>query len=134
MALISTITTTQAQLASSNHWGVLSGPISSGRLQNSTRGMAAKGNCRLSTTWLSTSSGLVAPSPSHSTVARAGTRARLRVSRRRCQSGKRMCRKPSMTIWPAMVAVSVELWPEASNATANNVLAREVPRLGESRS
>jgi hypothetical protein len=57
VGLISTITTAQAQLASCNYRGVLSDPISSGRLQNSTRGMAAKGNCRLSTTWLSRGAG-----------------------------------------------------------------------------
>ena len=34
-----------------------------------------------------------------------------------------MCRKPSITIWPASVPVSVEFWPEASSATANSTLA-----------
>ena len=34
-----------------------------------------------------------------------------------------MLRKPSITIWPASVPVSVEFWPDASSASANTVLA-----------
>ena len=67
------------------------------------------------------------------TVTMAGIRARHRVSRRRCQSGKRMLRNPSITTWPAIVAVSVELWPDASRAIPNSTLAIDVPKIGVSR-
>ena len=50
-----------------------------------------------------------------------GTMAMPRVSSRRAQLGRRRCRKPSITIWPASVAVTVELRPDASSATANSV-------------
>ena len=35
--------------------------------------------------------------------------------------------KPSITTWPASVPVMVLLWPLASRATANSVLAAAVP-------
>ncbi len=38
----------------------------------------------------------------------------------------------SMTIWPARVAVTVELWPLASSATANRMEAALAPRAGSS--
>ncbi len=53
-----------------------------------------------------------------------------RVISRRSQGAMRKLRKPSITIWPASVPVRVEFWPEASNATANNVLAMPTPRIG----
>ena len=40
--------------------------------------------------------------------------------------------KPSITIWPASVPVSVAFWPEQSSATANSTLAIVVPSSGES--
>ncbi len=43
-----------------------------------------------------------------------------------------MLRKPSITIWPASVPVSVEFWPEASSASANTVLAPATPSSGVS--
>jgi hypothetical protein len=45
----------------------------------------------------------------------------------RSQGFSRMCRKPSITIWPANVPVKVEFWPEASKAIANKVLAMVAP-------
>ena len=46
-------------------------------------------------------------------VSAAGTTARPRVIRRRSQGRMRKLRKPSITICPAMVPVSVEDCPEA---------------------
>ena len=40
--------------------------------------------------------------------------------------------KPSITIWPASVAVNVEAVPDASSASANSVLATEMPSSGDS--
>ena len=62
----------------------------------------------------------------------AGTMAMSRVMSRRSQGGRRMLRKPSITICPASVPVSVEFCPEASSATANSVLASAVPSSGVS--
>ena len=107
--------------------------MSLGWLQSHTRGMAANGSCRLNNTWLNTSNLLMPKSPSTITVTMAGIRARQRVSRRRCQSGKRMLRNPSITTWPAIVAVRVELWPDASRAIPNSTLAIDVPKIGVSR-
>ena len=39
---------------------------------------------------------------------------------------------PSITTWPASVPVIVLLWPLASRATANSVLAAAVPSSGAS--
>ena len=50
-----------------------------------------------------------------------------RVIRRRSQGRMRKLRKPSITIWPAMVPVSVEDWPEQSSATAKMTPARLGP-------
>jgi len=40
---------------------------------------------------------------------------------------------PSITTWPASVPVIVLLWPLASSATANSVLAAAVPNNGAKR-
>ena len=53
----------------------------------------------------------------------AGTMAMSRVMSRRSHGRRRMLRKPSITIWPASVPVSVEFCPDASSASANSVLA-----------
>ena len=53
----------------------------------------------------------------------AGRIASQRVIRRRTHGLKRQCMKPSMTTCPASVPVIVLLWPLASSATANSVLA-----------
>ncbi len=65
-------------------------------------------------------------------VMAAGTMAAMRVISRRSQGRMRKLRKPSMTIWPAMVPVMVEDWPEQSRATANNTPAMVVPSSGAS--
>jgi hypothetical protein len=44
----------------------------------------------------------------------------------------RQCMKPSITTCPASVPVMVLLWPLASRATANSVLATAVPNNGAS--
>ena len=49
---------------------------------------------------------------------------------RRSQGLSLMSRKPSITICPASVPVSVEFWPEASSATANSTLAAPAPSTG----
>ncbi len=53
----------------------------------------------------------------------AGMIAISRVISRRSHGRSRMLRKPSITIWPASVPVSVAFWPENSSASANSVLA-----------
>jgi hypothetical protein len=58
--------------------------------------------------------------------------ATVRVIRRRSQGCMRKFRKPSITIWPAIVPVSVDDWPEHSKARANRTLANVVPSSGES--
>ena len=55
-----------------------------------------------------------------------------RVTSRCSHAGSRICTKPSMTIWPASVAVSVDAWPDASSASAKSVLANVTPSSGES--
>ena len=48
----------------------------------------------------------------------------MRVMRRRTHGWMRQCMKPSITTCPASVPVMVLLWPLASSATANSVLAK----------
>ena len=52
--------------------------------------------------------------------AAAGMIATPRVTRRRAHAGMRKLIKPSITVCPAMVAVTVELRPQQSSATANS--------------
>ena len=47
----------------------------------------------------------------------------MRVISRRTHGRIRQCMKPSITTWPASVPVMVLLWPLASRATANRMLA-----------
>jgi len=54
------------------------------------------------------------------------------VINRRIQGLRRRCKKPSMTICPAKVAVSVELCPKASKAKPKTALAAWTPNKGES--
>ena len=44
-----------------------------------------------------------------------------RVINRRAHAGRRMSRKPSITIWPDSVAVTVELSPQHNSAMPNSV-------------
>ena len=62
----------------------------------------------------------------------AGMIAISRVSSRRIHGRMRKLMKPSITIWPDSVPVSVEFWPEASSAIANSVLATPTPSTGDS--
>ena len=62
----------------------------------------------------------------------AGMMAMSRVISRRSHGRRRRLMKPSITIWPASVPVSVAFWPEQSSATANSMLAIVVPSSGES--
>jgi manganese transport protein len=86
-----------------------------------------------STTWLSTSSSAVPRSPYSMVTATTGTIARPRVISRRRIGRSRSRKKPSMTICPASVPVTVELTPEASSATANTTEAMPTPSSGDSR-
>ena len=45
---------------------------------------------------------------------------------------RRIFRKPSITICPARVPVTVEFCPDANNATPKKMLAKVVPNSGES--
>ena len=53
-----------------------------------------------------------------------------RVTSRRAQGGKRMSMNPSITIWPASVAVTVEFSPQHNNAMPNSVGAQAEPSSG----
>jgi len=54
------------------------------------------------------------------------------VISRRTQGFSLISKKPSITICPANVPVSVEFCPDASNAIAKMVLANVVPNKGVS--
>jgi 1-acyl-sn-glycerol-3-phosphate acyltransferase len=97
-----------------------------------SRGNMAKGSWRASTTWLRVSRSLTLLSPRSPITSTAGTIARTRVMSRRNHGLSRQRMKPSITTWPASVPVMVLLWPLASNATTNNVLATVVPSSGAS--
>ncbi len=71
-------------------------------------------------------------SPNSAATTTTGAIAALRVTSRRAHFGRRMRKKPSITIWPASVAVTVEFRPEASSATANNTEAMPAPSSGDS--
>ncbi len=60
----------------------------------------------------------------------AGMMAMARVTSRRIQGGRRMSRKPSITICPDSVAVTVEFSPQQSSAMANRVGAKAEPSSG----
>ena len=64
----------------------------------------------------------------------AGMIAMSRVMSRRSHGRSRRLMKPSITICPASVPVSVAFCPEQSSATANSTLAIVVPRSGDSSS
>ena len=71
-------------------------------------------------TWLATSRSVVLSSPKMPITITAGTMAISARDEPPQPRARRMLRKPSITIWPASVPVSVELWPAASSATANS--------------
>src|SRR5579864_1074894 len=128
----SAIATATTHASARIHRGVTNGPILCGSLVNMTSGKTAKGNWRLSTTWLRMISGPVPRSPYAYTTAMAGMIATRRVISRRSHGRIRRLMNPSMTIWPASVPVSVAFCPEQRRATAKSALAMVVPRSGES--
>ena len=69
-------------------------------------------------------------SPYQMVTIAAGTMAMARVISRRAQGGSRMSMKPSITIWPESVAVTVELSPQHNSAMPNNVGAMAEPSSG----
>ena len=88
----------------------------------------ANGSCSASTTWLSVSRSVTLPSPRMPMMKTAGRIASVRVMSRRTHGLMRQCMKPSITTCPASVPVMVLLWPLASSATANSVLASGGPQ------
>ena len=71
-------------------------------------------------------------SPYQIVTTAAGTMAIARVTSRRAQGGRRMSMKPSITIWPASVAVTVEFRPQHRSAMPNRVGALAEPSSGAS--
>ncbi|VUM33070.1 hypothetical protein PGKDCPLP_04621 [Stenotrophomonas maltophilia] len=112
--------------------GATSAPIVTLSVTIRTSGMIANGSCIDSTTWLSTSSFTAPWSPNSMITTTTGMIASARVISRRSHGGRRRCRKPSITICPASVAVTVEFRPEASSAIANSVAAAPTPSMGAS--
>ena len=114
------------------HAGLTNSPILRRSPVKRIKGITANASCRLNTTWLMMSSFAVPLSPYIAVTITAGTMAMPRVMSRRSHGRNRRFRKPSITICPASVPVSVEFWPDASSATANNTLATPTPSVGES--
>ncbi|MNR13854.1 hypothetical protein D3C85_1302840 [compost metagenome] len=83
------------------------------------RGITAKPNCKLSTTWLRINNPPSALSPNHIMVKKAGIMASKRVISLRNQGCILSFKWPSITICPASVPVTVELCPAAISAIAN---------------
>src|SRR6185503_15981970 len=131
-ALSAAMITATVQASTRIHAGATKGPIFARSEVKRTSGNTAKDSCRLNTTWLAISSAPVPRSPYNATTMMAGMMASSRVTRRRSQGRTRRLMKPSITIWPASVPVSVAFWPEQSSATANRMLAAPVPSSGES--
>ena len=111
--------------------GAVNGPIFARLAVNITSGTTANGSCRLSTTWLKISNCPVAFSPAQIVTTTAGTIAIIRVTMRRSHGAIRKFRKPSITIWPESVAVTVEFKPQHNSAIANSVGAKVEPSKGE---
>ncbi len=126
------IRTALAQPAVSRNHPFFHCPIRRRELVKCSSGNMAKGSCSANITWLRVNRSVTLLSPRRPMINTAGRIARLRVIRRRTQGLIRQCMKPSITTWPARVPVMVLLWPLASSATANNVLAAAVPSNGAS--
>ena len=96
---------------------------------NFTRGTTAKLSCMLRITWLR-----IRSLRCRCAVKRGHDHGRddgQHAGNQAAQPGlNRMCRKPSMMIWPASVPVSVEFCPVASSAKAKMVLAAVTPSEG----
>src|SRR5262245_16900710 len=97
---------------------------------NITSGTTENGKASPSTTWLRIRSLAVPASPYQIVTIAAGTMASARVVSRRAQAGKRMSMKPSITIWPDNVAVTVEFIPQHKSAIPNSVGAIAEPSNG----
>lgn len=106
-------------------------PMNFLQLVKCTRGTTAKLSCSDSTTWLTNSSLPTALSPMTAATTRAGARANPRVINRRIHGFNLNLKKPSITTWPARVAVTVALSPAKSKATAKMVLAAAAPSVGD---
>ena len=109
--LSTTIAAAIAQATVCNQRGLANRPISRRSPVKRTSGITANGSCRLSTTWLSTSSRVAPASPAAPTTSAAGTIASSRVTSRRAHTGRRRSRKPSITICPASVPVTRRILP-----------------------
>ena len=107
-------------------------PILALSLVNITNGTTAKLNCIDKITWLKTNNSVVPFSPYNMVTIRAGITAINLVIKRLNHGFSLIFKKPSITICPARVPVSVEFCPEASNAMAKAILAIEAPKIGVS--
>src|SRR3989442_1677406 len=70
------------------------------------------------------------PYPPYRSLTREETMAPARVVSRLAHAGSRISMNPSITIWPANVAVTVELSPQHNNAMPNSVGAMAEPSSG----
>ena len=129
-----TISTATIVASDVSQRGATSAPSLARLAVNSTSGTTAKGSWKLSTTWLRMSSLPVCAAPNRYVTASAGTSAMPRVISRRITADIRSRMKPSITICPAIVAVTVELSPHAMSAMPNSSGAIAVPRIGVSSS
>lgn len=107
-------------------------PIFALSLVNITKGTTAKLNCIDKMTWLKTNNSVVPFSPYRIATINAGTTAISLVINLLNHGFSLIFRKPSITICPARVPVSVEFCPEANKAIANAILAMEAPKIGVS--
>ena len=127
-----TITNEMMAESTESHRGATKAPMRWRWAVKITSGTIAKGNCRLNTTWLSTKSAVAPASPCVIAIHAAGMTAKSLVASRRTTGGRRRPKKPSITIWPARVAVTVAFNPQAIRATANNIGANRLPMRGSS--
>lgn len=116
-----------------SRFGATRSPILVLSAVNITSGKTAKGNCRLSTTCVRINSWAVPDWPNQIVTLAAYTIAIARVMRRRNHGASFMSRKPSITIWPASIAVTVELIPQHNNAMPKSVGAIAKPSIGAKR-
>ena len=92
--------------------------------------MTAYPNCKLKITWLKINNASTLPSPKIPITNTAGIMATKRVISLLIQGFNLNFKYPSITICPAKVPVTVELWPAAINAMANNMGAIFEPNKG----
>ena len=110
-----------------SHTGATSGPILAFDAVNSHQGHHGEGQLQAQDHLTQDQELRRADSPYAMVTPAAGTIAMPRVTRRRSQGGSLKLMKPSMTICPAIVAVTVELRPQHRSAMPNKVGAIAAP-------